>query len=157
MKIASLNKLIPPAFLAVLIIASCNEDQTSTFDERAERKILRVLKEVEWPKAYRDQDTVLLDRILGDDFQMVGNDGTWSDKAGQMARIKAAPMDNDSFRFEIKRLDVFPNGTAIVGGTGHVYRDTTYTIYQSSNVLIKRDSLWKAVLSHVSGVKQIEN
>ena len=157
MKITSLKKLISPALLAVMIIASCNKDQKSTLDERAEREILRVLKEVEWPKAYRDQDTVLLDRILGDDFQMVGNDGTWSDKAGQMERIKAAPMDNDSFRFEIKRLEVFPNGTAIVAGTGHVYRDTTYTIYQSSNVLIKRDSLWKAVLSHVSGVTQVEN
>lgn len=39
-------------------------------------------------------------------------------------------------------------------GTGHIRNDSTYSIYQSSNVLVKRDSVWKAILSHVSGFKK---
>ena len=148
-------------FLSFLLVLGCQngaeEKATSESLQYAdEYEKLRYLKEVEWPQAYREQDTVLLDRILGDDFQMVSADGTWSDKAGQMERIKAAPMDNDHFEFEIKRLEVNDNGTAIVAGTGHVIDDGQEMIYQSSNVLIKRGELWKAVLSHVSGITQLE-
>ena len=147
--------------LVIYSILSCQTDpgekiKASTLILKEEEKILRYLKEVEWPQAYREQDTVLLDRILGDDFQMVSADGTWSDKAGQMERIKTAPMDNDLFEFEIKRLEVYENGTAIVAGTGHVVDDGQEMIYQSSNVLIKRGDHWKAILSHVSGITELD-
>ncbi|UJH68926.1 nuclear transport factor 2 family protein [Allomuricauda sp. SCSIO 65647] len=118
--------------------------------------LLRYLKEVQWPKAYREQDTVLLDKILGDDFQMIDASGNWSDKVGELEWIKANAMQHDSFFYEIKRLDVLPNGTALICGTGHIMNDTVKTIYQSSNILIKRDGIWKAVASHVSGIKKVE-
>ena len=150
------------SIIPVILLLSChsntraNKDTVRKLDIDQEKETLRSLKEIEWPKAYREQDTLLLDRILGEDFQMVTNDGEWSNKQLQMERIKAGPADNDSFRFEIKRLEVFENGTAIVGGTGHIWKDSLYHIYQSSNVLVKRDSLWKAVLSHVSGYKRMK-
>ncbi len=145
------------------VLLSCNSKTEHTAEHdgpelntEKELETLRYLKEVEWPQAYREQDTVLLDRILGDDFQMITNDGEWSDKVRQLERIKAAPMDHDSFRYEIKRLEILENGTAIIAGTGHIINDGQETIYQSSNVLVKRDGIWKAVLSHVSGVTQLE-
>lgn len=145
-----------------LLIVSCIENkeplidkgQTLNIDKEMER--LRFLKEVEWPKAYREQDTILLDRILGDDFQMTTNDGEWSNKLKQLERIKEAPMNHDSFRYEIKRLEILENGTAIIAGTGHIINDNKETIYQSSNILVNRNGIWKAVLSHVSGVKELE-
>lgn len=148
--------------LVFFLLLACKNDPgektpASTLDNMEEQTKLRYLKEIEWPQAYREQDTVLLDRILGDDFQMVSADGTWSDKAGQMARIKAAPMDNDFFEFEIKRLEVHENGTAIVAGTGHVITNGEEMTYQSSNVLIKRGDYWKAVLSHVSGITELSD
>ncbi len=148
--------------LSFLLLLSCQEhkkeitENLPILDINTEKEKLRYLKEVKWPKAYREQDTVLLDRILGDDFQMVTNDGTWSDKAKQMERIKAAPMDHDAFRYEIKRLEILENGTAIIAGTGHITNDSTEAIYQSSNILIKRKGVWKAVLSHVSGYTVLE-
>ncbi len=155
-----MKKLLLPFFVVFLV--SCQEHKTEItekapiLDTNAEKEKLRYLKEVEWPKAYREQDTILLDRILGDDFQMVTNDGAWSDKARQMERIKKAPMDHDAFRYEIKRLEILENGTAIIAGTGHITNDTTEAIYQSSNILIKRSGVWKAVLSHVSGYQVLE-
>lgn len=149
------------ALLALLII-SCNENKEkiiqteATINIEKERVKLRFLKEVEWPKAYREQDTILLDRILGDDFQMIASDGEWSDKAAQLERIKESPMDHDSFSYEIKRLEILENGTAIIAGTGHIINNNKETIYQSSNVLVSRNGTWKAVLSHVSGVKDVE-
>lgn len=147
-------------FLITLIVFSCNENASSVVDSEStmnnEKEKLRNLKEVEWPKAYREQDTVLLDRILGDDFQMITNDGEWSNKVKQLERIKETAMSHDSFRYEIKRLEILENGTAIIAGTGHIINNNKESIYQSSNILIKRDGIWKAVLSHVSGYKELE-
>lgn len=121
-----------------------------------DRETLTYLKEIEWPKAYREQDTVLLDHILGDDFQMIDNSGTSYTKADELEWIKKNATQHDSFRYEIKRLDILPNGTAIVCGTGHIVSDTVKSVYQSSNILIKRNGEWKAISSHVSGFKVLE-
>ena len=154
-------KLFRITYILLLItVLSCNRSaekkSSDTPTIESEKEILRHLKEVESPQAYRDQDTILLDRILGDDFQMVTADGEWSNKALQMDRIKAAPMDHDYFSYEIKRLEILENGTAIIAGTGHIINDSTETNYQSSNILLKREGIWKAVLSHVSGITQLE-
>lgn len=128
----------------------------SQIDITSDREALKYIKEVEWPKAYAEQDTLLLDRILGDDFKMIDQSGNWSTKQDELNWIKKNAVQNDLFRYEIKRFDILDNGTAFICGTGHIEKDSVKTIYQSSNVLVKRDGQWKAVLSHVSGVKQVE-
>ncbi len=145
-------------FLSLLIVSfGCQPDhltdEPTAEASQADRSRLRYLKEVEWPKAYREHDTVLLDRILAEEFQLIDANGTWSNKGFEMQWIKKNATQYDSFHYEIKRLEILENGTAIVAGSGHIYRDTLYTVYQSSNVLVKRQEEWKAVLSHVSGVK----
>nr|WP_299071198.1 nuclear transport factor 2 family protein [uncultured Allomuricauda sp.] len=142
------------------IFYSCQKTRVEpipkTVVDADDKEILRNLKEVQWPKAYREQDTILLDAILGDDFQMIDAGGTWSNKSGELEWIKENAVRYDSFHYEIKRLDVLDNGTALICGTGHIQNDSTKTIYQSSNILIKRNGMWKAVASHVSGVKSVE-
>jgi len=142
------------------VVVSCQQPQPNISPtpiiNDGDQGILRNLKEVQWPKAYREQDTLLLDKILGDDFQMVDASGNWSNKAQELQWIKEHATAHDSFFYEIKRLDVLPNGTALICGTGHIFNDTTETIYQSSNILIKRKGAWKAVSSHVSGIKKLD-
>lgn len=127
-------------------------------EQQKDIETLTYLKEVEWPKAYREQDTILLDRILADEFQMVDASGNWYTKKDEMEYIKGNKPSYESFRFEIKRLEIFENQTAVVAGTGHIKNkdekgDFNMT-YQSSNILIKRGDLWKAISSHVSGIKK---
>ena len=146
--------------LTFCIFFSCIQKSTpeSVFElSDGDLEALRYLKEVEWPKAYRYQDTLLLDRILGEDFQMIDAGGTWSDKTGELAWIKENASAPDSFYYDIKRLEALENGTVLICGTGHIFNDTTHTIYQSSNILIKRKGNWKAVASHVSGIRPISS
>ncbi|MFD0999804.1 nuclear transport factor 2 family protein [Ohtaekwangia kribbensis] len=142
-------------FFSFLLPAWYSLAQTKAEDEKA----LRHLKEVEWPKAYREQDTVLLDRILADEFKMIGSDGEWSSKKEELAYIKKNKPAYKSFKFNIKRLDIFENNTAIVSGTGVIQskddKGDYEFIYQSSNVLIKRNGIWKAIASHTSGDKVV--
>lgn len=127
-------------------------------NKQEDEETLRHIKEVLWPKAYREQDQSLLDRILADEFQMISEDGKWYSKADEMAYIKKNKPSYESFKFIIKRLDIFENGTAVVSGTGIIKgkdKNGPYvTEYQSSNILIKRKGQWKAIASHVSGVKK---
>ena len=132
--------------------ANTNKSIVNDDDE----KVLRHMKEVLWPKAYAEQDTVLLDKILGDDFKMIDQAGGWYTKKDEIDWIKENAPNYDSFFFEIKRFDILDNGTAIICGTGHIIVDTVHSIYQSSNVLVKREGEWKAVLSHVSGVETLK-
>ncbi len=128
--------------------------------ERSDEEILTEIKEVLWPRAYATQDVALLDRLLADEFQMVDAAGTWSTKAEEIAWLRENPPSYDSLVFTVKRLDIFENGSAIVAGEGHVTgadADGPWEMtYQSTNVLIKRDGVWRAVASHVSGVQRLQ-
>lgn len=145
-------RLLVLMFVVALAVPSAAGD-----GKRTDEEVLRELKEVLWPMAYREQDVELLDRILADEFQMVSADGAWTTKADELAWVRKNRPDYASFVFTIKRLDVFENGTAVVAGQGRVEGTGedgpwAYT-YESSNILIKRDGVWRAVASHVSGVK----
>ena len=119
---------------------------------------LREIKQVLWPRAYFTGDARLLDRILADEFQSVDGDGQWSNKAEELAWVAKHRPTYDSLTFEIRRLDIFDNGMAVVAGTGTIRgRDSAgpYVVeYQSSNIFIKRDGTWQAVASHVSGSRR---
>ena len=143
---------------SMALMAGCgigNNDQDRLITDN-DKEVLRHLKEVDWPRAYEEQDTVLLDHILGDDFRMIDQEGREYSKKDELEWIKKNAPDYDSFYYEIKRFDILDNGTAIICGTGHILKDSVKSVYQSSNVLLKRDGKWKAVLSHVSGVKNID-
>jgi hypothetical protein len=146
--------VVHSAFCLVVALAVCSAVAApSTEDETA----LRQIKEVDWPKAYREQDPELLDRILADEFQMIDADGAWASKAEELEYVRKHKPSYDSFRFVIKRLEIFENDSAVVAGTGFITdrrgADHVVTEYQSTNIFIKRDGRWQAIASHVSGVK----
>ena len=129
----------------IIFFFGCNTDERNEVQSatNSDREILRHLKEIDWPKAYAEQDTILLDKILGDDFRMIDQSGNWYTKKDELDWIKKNATQNDSFRYEIKRFEILDNGTAIICGTGHILNDSVKSIYQSSNVLVKREGQWK--------------
>ncbi len=124
---------------------------------------LRELKEVLWPKAYREQDGALLAQILADEFESIDAEGNRSTKPEELDYVRKNKPTYDSFRFVIRRLQIFENRTAVISGTGYIEtkakeeKPGSKTEYQSSNVFIERDGRWQAISSHVSGIKKSEN
>lgn len=129
--------------------------------DNSDEKVLRYLKKMEWPKAYRRHDAVLLDRILAEEFKMIDSDGEYSTKGDQIEYVTKNTPNYTAFKFIIKRLEIFENNTAIISGTGIIKnkdKDGEFElVYQSSNVLIKRENTWKAIFSHTSGNKIVRN
>ena len=142
-----LTLLLLIALASPAVLASAPDDHAAT---------LRHIKEVLWPQAYREQDVALLDRLLADEFQMIDASGAWFTKADELAWVAEHATNHDRFRYTIRRLDVFANGTAVVSGEGLVHGQNDEgawrMTYQSSNVLILRDGRWQAIASHVSGI-----
>lgn len=142
--------------LLLLVLSLLALTSTATAVEPDDQAQLRHIKLELWPKAYREQDVELLDRILDESFQMIDGRGKISTKADEVAWIAENATSYDSFHYEIERLDVYAGLSAIVAGQGTIAgtRDgKVWThVYRSSNVLIKRDGRWVAVASHVSSV-----
>jgi hypothetical protein len=142
----------------LILILLCSQALFAQTLEEDKTKLL-YLKTVEWPKAYREQDTVLLNRLLADEFQIIEASGDVSTKRAEMEYIKKHKPSYKSFVYTIQRLEIFENGTAIVSGIGTIQgadKEGAYgTTYASSNVLIKRNGQWQAIASHVSGVKKV--
>ncbi len=143
----------------VSILVGCTTPATNPVvitDE--DEETLREFKTVLWPKAYGEQDTVLLDQLLHEDFQLIDDNGDKYSKSDELAYIAEYGPSYDEFDFKITRLDIFDNGTAVISGTGTMKgvngAEAYITKYQSSNVLIKVGGEWKAINSHVSGVKE---
>ncbi len=127
-------------------------------EPESDEAVLRELKEVLWPKAYFEQDTALLDRILADEFKMIDGSGAWSAKAEELEWVANNKPAYDSLVYGIRRLEIFNGDAAIVAGTGTIHgsdENGPYVAeYQSTNVLVKRQGVWRAVSSHVSGYQR---
>ena len=148
------------ALTLVTLVAKPAHAQTKPSADATDKEKLIYFKKVLWRKAYWDQDTKLLDRLLSDKFQFVHNSGKVTTKKDEMEYIKKNKPSYDFFVYTIKRLDIFGNGTAIIAGEGHVKgkneKGNYEYVYHSSNVLVKQNGMWKAVASHVSGFKELK-
>jgi len=114
-------------------------------------------KTEDWPRAYGTQNVELLGRMLADTFQVVDGDGNWSTKREEIDWLAKNQWKNDGFVYAIKRLDIYGGDTAIIAGEGRVTFKTgekpRVEVYQSTNVLVKENGVWRAVASHISGGK----
>ena len=144
--------------IAVLLIGCTTPSTNPVVITDEDEETLRNFKTVLWPQAYNEQDTALLNTLLHDDFQMMDDNGDSFTKADELEYITNYAPSHDEFNYEITRLDLFDNGTAVISGTGTMKgvdgAEAYITTYKSSNVLIKENGQWKAISSHVSGVKE---
>jgi hypothetical protein len=81
---------------------------------------------------------------------MIDADGNRSTKKEELESVGSNPWNPGEFEFRIERLQIYEGMFAVVDGTGIA---DTYT-YKSSNFLIKQDGQWRAIASHVSGVRE---
>jgi hypothetical protein len=159
MKLNSMSIHLHLALIGLIWSSSLFATETDRQRE-ADTARLRELKEVLWPKAYREQDPALLAQILADEFESIDGQGNVSTKAEELDYVRKNKPSYDSFRFVIRRLQIFENRTAVVSGTGYIEtkakdgKKGSKMEYQSSNVFLERDGRWQAISSHISGIKQ---
>src|SRR5690606_14513647 len=95
-----LDSMLRTTVLLLVSLAGPAAASGPTEDERE----LRRIKEELWPRACREGDVALLDRLLAAEFQVIDAEGGRSDKAAELAFAAGRRWINRSFRFEIDRL-----------------------------------------------------
>ncbi len=156
-----MRRLLLPLFALLVLVVLPALDYPGEYplhlaDDEAE---LRRLKGHDWPEAYRNRDTLLLERILADEFVVVDADGQASTRRDELDYLKTSGhVTYESFDYTIERLRVYGQ-TALVAGTGRSRGRTAngafHTMYHSTNFFVRREGRWQAVASHLSGIKQL--
>lgn len=154
--------------LAILaLFVACNsQPATQTSSQPAavvindqDVQTLTDLKIVSFKKAYEEQDTVLLNEILHDSYQLVDDGGEVYSKNDEMAYVAQYGPSYETFTYDILSLEVYENGTASMFGKGTITGsdiEGNYTqSYKETDVFVKEEGTWRAVTTHVSGVKEI--
>ncbi|MEP1094885.1 MAG: nuclear transport factor 2 family protein [Cyclobacteriaceae bacterium] len=148
---------IPAVFAILVACGPATKAQPNSSDQ--DYKALTDLKIVSFAKAYEEQDTVLLDKILHEKYQLVDDGGEVYSKASEMDYVSKYGPSYDSFMYTIQKLEIFENGTAMMFGIGSIAGSDTQgsysQTYKSTDVFLKEGGRWKAITTHVSGVKEV--
>ncbi len=150
-----------PVILALFVACSAQtpaQQQTVAISDE-DYETVKNLKIVSFAKAYEDQDTVLLDQILHNTYQLVDDGGEVYSKKDEMDYVSKYGPSYETFTFEILKLEVYENGTATVFGigtiTGKDIEGAYSQTYKASDVFVKENGKWQAITTHVSGVKEV--
>lgn len=141
-------------FILSLSNAYANSDKTTYEKDLA---YLTYLKQQLWPTIYKTSDVAGLDDLTHEDFVIVDANGVATSKPEELDFLKTYSWPHNEFAYDIQRINIFENNTAIIAGQGKASGknekgDYCFT-YVSSNVLVKVSGKWKAIQSHVSGYK----
>ena len=115
---------------------------------KAEQAVLKLLDN--WMDALKGNDVAALERILADDFMIVGSDGSIRSKDQELAPIKSGDIKFESFTVEGVKVHVYGD-TAVVTGVGTYKvtfkgrtasaRERFFDVYQ------KRKGRWQVIAS----------
>lgn len=157
-------------FAPISLLLSCGTpaEQQATSTTTAQTSMLAAgddvllsdLKTTKLPAAYDEQDTTALGQLLHDKYQLVDDQGGTYSKNDEMTYVSKYPSSYDSYQFEIRKLELFDNGTATIFGIGtmkgaDVEDGSAYTTtFKSTDTFVKEDGRWQVVSSHVSGVTE---
>lgn len=151
-------------FTVITLLVACSQTQSQAQNQPAkitaqDEEVVRNMKIELLAKAYEDQDTTLLSQILHEKYQLVDDGGEVYSKRDEIQYVSQYGPSYDTFVFEISKLELFDNGTALVFGTGTItgsdIQGNYSQSYKSSDVLVKEGGTWKFITSHVSGVKEV--
>lgn len=139
----------------------CNTSSTNLNTVVTNENDLNVLADIQknqWVKAYMEQDTILLDKLLHKDYQLIDDNGDRYTKKDELTYISNYPASYSSQEFEIIEIDLIENGSAVVLAKstlkGEEGAEAYITNYVSSTSFVKQEGKWVAINSHVSGVKE---
>lgn len=147
-------------FAIVLSVISCTTSPKSVQNvvDSGDMDELTNIQKNQFVKAYLEQDSILLEGLLHDDYQLIDDNGDRYNKQDEVTYVTNYPASYSSQEYEILEIDIAQNGAAVViakatlkGTEGQEAYITTYT---SSSTFVKMEGRWQAINTHVSGVKE---
>jgi hypothetical protein len=144
-------------FVAAFLLAVVGEATVGTV-QGAEEDDIKALRQLEndIAQAWVQRDTQTLDRILADDFTFAGAGDVLIDKEQWVAGVDYPGIRTTSAIVDDLRIRVYADAAVVTGRA--VYRGRSKKSgefvqrFRFTDTFIRRDSVWKYVASHASGL-----
>ncbi len=136
--------------LAILGCISVHAQSTT----RAEREVLAANEEFD--RAVVARDLTAYERIYSDDLIFTSFDGTVSDKAKEIARVRSSSTPFESGKSDDVRVKVYGNTAVITGrftAKGMSNGKPFSFVERCTAVFVKRKGRWQMVAEHATEVR----
>ena len=118
----------------------------------SEEELLRVEKE--FAEAIVKNDLEGIERLVADDWIIIGPDGEIVERARFFEVIKSGAMTHDTMESEDFRIRVYGDSavvTALTRTKGKFMGQEFSTQERATDVFVKREGQWQCVLTHLTG------
>jgi ketosteroid isomerase-like protein len=120
---------------------------------KTEQELLAL--ETAWDDAVVSKDTTALDRIIADDFVMIGADGTVSDRRQLIAGIADPQLQIEPFQTEDVRVRIYGNVAVLTGRysqRGRWKGQAYETAARYTDVYVRSGGRWRAVSAQATRI-----
>ena len=117
----------------------------------SEEELLRVEKE--FAEAIVKNDLEGIERLVADDWIIIGPDGEIVERARFFEVIKSGAMTHDTMESEDFRIRIYGDSAVVTGITrakGKFMGQEFSTQERATDVFINRDGRWQCVLTHLT-------
>ena len=120
-----------------------------------EHELLAVVRD--WDRAMVQNDADAIGRFMADDWNIVGSDGSTTDKATFLGLVRAGVLSHDLMQSEDIHIRVYGDAAIVVarGVSGGLYQGRPFReVERQSNMFIRQGSHWQCLLTHLSRLQQ---
>ena len=117
----------------------------------SEEELLRVEKE--FAEAIVKNDLEGIERLVADDWIIIGPDGEIVERSRFFEVIKSGAMTHDTMESEDFRIRIYGDSAVVTGITrtkGKFMGQEFSTKERATDVFVKRDGRWQCVLTHLT-------
>ena len=149
-----MNKILS-ILLVMLSVSFFIFGQVDDKNSRAERDVAKTNEEFD--RAIVSRDAAAYERILADDFIFTSFDGTLTDKAKELAKVKSGDLKFELGKSDDVRIKIYGKTAIVTGrftakGTSKG-REFTFSERYTA-VFVKRNGRWQMVAEHSSEIAQ---
>jgi len=149
-----MNKILS-ILLVMLSVSFFIFGQVDDKNSRAERDVAKTNEEFD--RAIVSRDAAEYERILADDFIFTSFDGTLTDKAKELAKVKSGDLKFELGKSDDVRIKIYGKTAIVTGrftakGTSKG-REFTFSERYTA-VFVKRNGRWQMVAEHSSEIAQ---
>ena len=109
----------------------------------------------EWDRTMVTNDAEAIGRYMDEDWTIIGSDGSVGDKASFLALIESGTLSHDVMESDEMNVRVYGDSAVVTsrGVSGGQYQGRAFRdVERVSCVFVRRDGLWRCVLTHLSRI-----
>ena len=111
--------------------------------------------EKDWAKAFLTNDATSIGRYVADDWAIIGNDGTVTDRSGFLGMIKSGALTHSMMDLEDATVRVYADSALVTarGTSAGSYKGKPFSeVERLTDVFVRQNGQWKCVLTQLTRI-----